>query len=83
MRWAHFALPLAVQSLSCDGAISVADLGVPALSDGSGGSTDAEIIHAAQGDARAWRCRLYLAVRQAFAGAPTANSAFISADSAK
>src|SRR5262245_3148672 len=71
------AMPLAVQSLSCAGAMSVADVGVSALSDGSGGSTDAEIIHAAQADARTWRRRLYLAVRQAFAGAPAANSAFI------
>ncbi len=71
------ALPLAVQSLSCDGAMSVADVGVSALSDGSGGSTDAEIIHAAQADARTRRRRLYLAVRQAIVGQvfPTAAQA--------
>jgi hypothetical protein len=58
------ALRLAVQSPSCDGAACIANTGVSALCDGSGGLTDAEIIRADQAGARSRRHRFYLAVQQ-------------------
>jgi hypothetical protein len=61
------ALRLAVQSPSCEGAASIANTGVSSLCDGTGGSTDAEIIRTDQAGARSRRHRFYLAIPQASA----------------
>jgi hypothetical protein len=66
------ALALAVQSPSREGAQSIANVRVS--SDGSGRSTDGEIIHAAQADVRTRRRRLYPAVRECFARRAAATS---------